>query len=106
MSRTLVLALAVLAVCLFAYAPPSLAGHGPKASGPHGAAAAMPDLSDVPSAVSGEAGPTEIQPADNPHSNKGGELRGLDRARQVAGEHGQQGRGKAGKHGHQHHGGH
>jgi hypothetical protein len=31
----------------------------------------------------------------NEHSNKGGELRGLDRADQVAGEHGAQGRAKA-----------
>lgn len=32
---------------------------------------------------------------DNEHSNKGGKLRGLDRADQVAGEHGKQGRDNA-----------
>lgn len=32
---------------------------------------------------------------DNGHSNKGGKLRGLDRADQVAGEHGKQGRDNA-----------
>jgi hypothetical protein len=31
----------------------------------------------------------------NSHSNKGGELRGLDRANEAAGSHGQQGRDKA-----------
>lgn len=32
---------------------------------------------------------------DTQHSNKGGELRGLDRADEVAGEHGTQGRDRA-----------
>jgi hypothetical protein len=32
----------------------------------------------------------------NPHSNKGGKLRGHQRANEVAGEHGEQGRGKHG----------
>jgi hypothetical protein len=32
----------------------------------------------------------------NPHSNKGGKLRGHERANEVAGEHGEQGRGKYG----------
>jgi hypothetical protein len=34
-------------------------------------------------------------PHCSPHSNKGGEVRGLDRANDVAGEHGQQGRDNA-----------
>lgn len=37
-------------------------------------------------------GQTDKDAADNPHSNKGGELRGLDRADEVAGEHGDEGR--------------
>lgn len=45
-------------------------------------AQAMPDASTSPPASSGTNG----------QGNKGGQLRGLDRADQVAGQHGQQGR--------------
>jgi len=40
--------------------------------------------------------PSNVPPKERPSkSNKGGQLRGLDRAAQVAGEHGEQGRERA-----------
>lgn len=38
--------------------------------------------------------------SEHPGSNKGGALRGLNRANNVAGEHGDRGRSNAGNHGH------
>jgi hypothetical protein len=44
---------------------------------------------------SGPTSPPPVSPHKEQPSNKGGQLRGLDRADQVAGEHGQQGRDRA-----------
>lgn len=51
-------------------------------------------LAQAPSSPT--APPSNLPPKEQPRkSNKGGQLRGLDRADQVAGEHGQQGRERA-----------
>lgn len=49
-------------------------------------------LAQTPSPPSNRAPTAPVQGDKNQQSNKGGELHGLDRADQMGGEHGQQGR--------------
>jgi hypothetical protein len=85
-ANKLVLAAAWVSMLLWA-ATPVLAGHG------HGGGNAF-GLGDTAKHVGGHHSGT----AGKPHSNKHGKDRGLDRANDVAGEHGQQGRANATTH--------
>jgi hypothetical protein len=103
---------AAAAASLFLCAMPAWAGHGHghghhfdyawghhKSSGSatHGSSSNRGEnaLTDV-----GSGGGPAPEASDHPGSNKGGALRGLDRANDVAGEHGGRGRTNAGNHGH------
>jgi hypothetical protein len=73
---------------------PVFAGHNPMGhSNGHGHAVG---ISGVSTAGTGHHGGTKghghhLDGSDNPHGNKGGAMRGLDRADQVAGSHGRKG---------------
>lgn len=72
-------------------ATPALAGHNhPSFGHGHGHGDAK-----TTTGTSSEGNSQHAGAAGNPHSNEGGELRGLDRANQAAGSHGQQGRDEA-----------
>jgi hypothetical protein len=75
--HTIVAGLAISVILLWSC--PVLA-HGPKHAQKHG---------KTPS-----TGSETSETTTNPHSNKSGKLRGHQRANEVAGEHGEQGRGK------------
>ena len=80
---------------------PALAGHNPLGHGhSHGHKAG---ISGGSTEGTGHHGGTkghghQLGAGDNTHSNKGGELNGLDRANQVAGPHGEAGRENASGH--------
>ena len=67
---------------------------GPPAGRGHGAPSAGPGHSSGANHAT-KAAKGDKDKGVNKHSNKGGKLRGLDRADQVAGEHGKQGRARA-----------
>ncbi len=78
---------------------PALAGHNPLGHG-HGHGAG---ISGGSTKGTGHHGGTkghghQLSAGDNTHSNKGGAQRGLDRANQVAGSHGEEGRENASAH--------
>jgi len=78
-----------LALALVVTVAPALAG--PSGGRSHGA----PSLGKGPSVGKHHTKkPKDLTPKDEPgeHGNKGGEVRGLDRADEVAGEHGLKGR--------------
>jgi hypothetical protein len=85
-ANKLALAAAGVSMLLWA-ATPALAGHG------HGGGNAF-GFGDTAKHVGG----SHSGAAGKPHSNKHGKDRGLDRANDVAGEHGQQGRANAATH--------
>ena len=80
---------------------PVFAGHNPMGHGNgHGHAAG---ISGVSTAGTGHHGGTKghghhVDGSDHPYGNKGGAMRGLDRADQVAGSHGEEGRENASAH--------
>jgi len=78
---------------------PALAGHNPLGHG-HGHKAG---ISGVSTGSTGHHGGTkghghQLSAGENAHGNKGGELKGLDRANQVAGPNGEEGRENASGH--------
>ena len=82
------LALTAGAVSMFLWmAPPVMAGHGQGKGNAFG-------LADAGK----HSGGHHFGTTGKPHSNKHGKDRGLDRADDVAGEHGQQGRANADRH--------
>jgi hypothetical protein len=86
---------AVLSIISWATTPAS-AGHNPFSQG-HGHGTGY--FGGSASHHHGNGGGRHHPEASgNPHSNKGGELRGLDRADQVAGSHGEEGRENAEAH--------
>jgi hypothetical protein len=81
-------------------ATPVFAGHNPMGHGNgHGHEVG---ISGVSTRGTGHHGGTKghghLDASDNTHGNKGGTLRGLDRADQVAGSHGEEGRENASAH--------
>ena len=81
-----------VAIPTFAGGPNSF-GHGHGFGSPH----RHGHGSGISGGLTGDASHGSRAP-DDPHSNKGGAQRGLDRANDVAGPHGEQGRGNAAEH--------
>ena len=108
MKTTPVSLIVVAAAALAWMAAPALAGpkggiRGGPGFGSRGHGAGAPQGTHGRGAEQRPAKPTAAHPApkgdgDNQHGNKGGECRGLARAAQVAGEHGQEGRETASQH--------
>jgi hypothetical protein len=95
------LTVACASLCLAAM--PAWAGHGGVLAKSHhnGFSATTPSHGKGKHVVTDadDASGTDTDASTHPGSNKGGELRGLDRANQVAGEHGELGRINAAHHG-------
>ncbi len=89
--------MAVIAFSILALAAlPAFAGHGPDAKGHgHGKSATEADESGGGHHHGGKG---HHHSSAASHSNKGGELRGLGRANEVAGPHGEEGRENAAAH--------
>jgi hypothetical protein len=92
----LTLAAAVLSILAW-IATPALAGHNPLGQGHgHGHGAGFSAGGGHQQGAGGSGHHKGV--SDSPHSNKGGALRGLNRANQVAGPHGEEGRENAAAH--------
>ena len=82
---------------------PAFAGHNSMGHGNDHGHGHEVGISGVPTGGTGHRGGTKghghhLDGSDNTHSNKGGALRGLKRADQVAGSHGEKGRENASAH--------
>ena len=89
---TVVTAFSILALA----ALPALAGHGSNGKG-HGHGKGATEVEDSGGGHH-HGGKGHHHSSANSHSNKGGELQGLNRANEVAGPHGEEGRENAASH--------